>query len=249
VWRLWGAGRPLVLLHGASGSWTHWIRNIPDLAARARVHAADMPGFGDSDLPAGAHTADALADILADAVESLVPPPAPLDLAGFSFGGIIGGLVAARLGARVGTLVLIGSGGLGLPPAPLPPLARIDGAMSEAERAAAHRDNLGRLMFADPARVDDLAVLLQTDNLRRARFKSGASPVSSVLRDALPGVRARVCGIWGARDAFVGPHLAGYRQTLVAAAPGAQFRAIEGAGHWVIYEAAAEINAALRRVL
>src|SRR5690606_94454 len=44
VWRLWGNGPPLVLLHGAFGSWTHWLRNIPALAARFRVIAPDMPG-------------------------------------------------------------------------------------------------------------------------------------------------------------------------------------------------------------
>jgi pimeloyl-ACP methyl ester carboxylesterase len=32
VWRVWGAGEPLVLTHGGSGSWTHWIRTIPALA-------------------------------------------------------------------------------------------------------------------------------------------------------------------------------------------------------------------------
>src|SRR3546814_1155899 len=42
VWRLWGEGPPLVLLHGGSGSWTHWFRNIPALARRYRVIAADL---------------------------------------------------------------------------------------------------------------------------------------------------------------------------------------------------------------
>ena len=37
VWRVWGDARPLVLLHGASGSWTHWIRNIAPLAKRFRL--------------------------------------------------------------------------------------------------------------------------------------------------------------------------------------------------------------------
>lgn len=249
AWRVWGKGRPVVLLHGASGSWAHWIRNIPALAGRARVYAADMPGFGDSDLPALPHTADTLAAAVADGIERLVPPPAALDLAGFSFGGIIGGLVAARLGARLESLVLIGAGGLGVSPPPLPALVRIDGAMTAREAARAQRENLGRLMFGDAARVDKLAVRVQAENLRRARFKSGTIPTSSVLREALPTVRARVWGIWGSRDAFVGPHLRAYRETLAAAAPAARFRVIEGAGHWVIYEAAAKVNAVLREAL
>ncbi len=28
VWRSWGSGPALVLLHGGSGSWRHWVRNI-----------------------------------------------------------------------------------------------------------------------------------------------------------------------------------------------------------------------------
>src|SRR5438552_3230830 len=41
VWRIWGEGPPLVLLHGASGSWTHWIRNVLPLAARSGGIPAD----------------------------------------------------------------------------------------------------------------------------------------------------------------------------------------------------------------
>jgi pimeloyl-ACP methyl ester carboxylesterase len=45
VWRVWGAGEPLLLLHGGSGSWTHWIRNIPELAQRFEVWVPDIPGL------------------------------------------------------------------------------------------------------------------------------------------------------------------------------------------------------------
>src|SRR2546429_9864823 len=62
VWRIWGEGRPLVLLHGASCSWTHWIRNILPLARSVRVLAPAMPRFGDLDVPAGPHTARVLPD-------------------------------------------------------------------------------------------------------------------------------------------------------------------------------------------
>jgi pimeloyl-ACP methyl ester carboxylesterase len=103
VWRDWGDARPLVLLHGASGSWTHWIRNIAPLATRFRVLVPDLPGFGDSDLPSEPHTADMLAGLVASGFDTVVPPSMEFDLAGFSFGGIIAGLVAARMGMANGT--------------------------------------------------------------------------------------------------------------------------------------------------
>ena len=30
---MWGEGRPLVLLHGGTGSWMHWVRNVEDAVA------------------------------------------------------------------------------------------------------------------------------------------------------------------------------------------------------------------------
>src|SRR5262249_18899096 len=63
-WGLGGAGPPVVLLHGGSGSWTHWARNIMPLARHFTVWVPDLPGFGDSGLPPGVETAEALADIV-----------------------------------------------------------------------------------------------------------------------------------------------------------------------------------------
>lgn len=181
VWRVWGRGQPLVLLHGASGSWTHWIRNVVPLADQFRVLAPDMPGFGDSTAAPASHTADALADLVAHALDAIVPGPEPFDLAGFSFGGIIAGLVAARVGARVRTLILLGAGGLALPKAPMPPLLRVEAGMTTGELAHVHRENLRALMIGNPDRADDLAVFVQMENIRRARFKSGTIPESDTL--------------------------------------------------------------------
>src|SRR5262245_66454455 len=51
VWRVWGAGDPLVLFHGGSGSWTHWIRNIPELSRHYELWVPDIPGLGSSAMP------------------------------------------------------------------------------------------------------------------------------------------------------------------------------------------------------
>lgn len=245
VWRAWGAGPPLVLLHGASGSWTHWIRNVLPLAERFRVLAPDMPGYGESDAPPEPHTADRLADLVTAGIDQILTAPATFDLAGFSFGAIIGGLVAARLGRRVPTLVLLGAGGLGLGPLPSRPLQRIETGMAPEEIRRVYRDNLCVLMLGSPESADDLAVSLQIENLKRARFKSGTIPQSDVLRKALPAIRARIAGIWGGRDAFTGARLEESRRVLASVQGGLDLRVIEPAGHWVTYEAADQVNAAL----
>ena len=249
VWRAWGAGPPLVLLHGASGSWTHWIRNVLPLAAHHRVLAPDMPGYGESDAPPEPHTADRLAELVTAGIDRMLPPPAAFDLAGFSFGAIIGGLVAARLGARLRTLVLLGPGGLGLEPASPRALLRLEPAMAPEAIRHVHRENLRTLMLARPESADELAVTLQIDNVQRARFRSGTIPVSDVLLRALPAVRAHLAGIWGARDAFTSHHLEESRRVLAAADPRFEMRVIDGAGHWVNYEAAEEVNALLPEML
>src|SRR2546423_8062139 len=48
-----GEGPPVVLVHGLSGNWQNWLENIPRLAQERRVIAPDLPGFGESDRPAG----------------------------------------------------------------------------------------------------------------------------------------------------------------------------------------------------
>ena len=249
VWRAWGEGPPLVLLHGASGSWTHWIRNVLPLAEHFRVLAPDMPGSGESASPPEPHTADALADLVAAGIEQLLPAPAVFDLAGFSMGAIIGGLVTARLGARARRLVLLGPGGLGLVPAPVRTLLRLEPGMDGEAVRHVHRQNLLTLMLARPESADELAVTLQIDNVARSRFRSGTIPVSDVLLRALPAVRADLDGIWGGRDAFTGHHLAESRQVLAAFDPQLDARVIERAGHWVNYEAADQVNALLEEWL
>ena len=97
VWHVWneGAGRPLILLHGGSGSWTHWVANVQGLSAQRAVYALDLPGFGDSDLPPGARDVDGLYQAVAQGIIQLLGP-GPHDIMGFSFGGMTAGFIAAE---------------------------------------------------------------------------------------------------------------------------------------------------------
>jgi len=250
VWRRWGQAPAVVLLHGASGSWTHWVRNIPALAERCTVLAPDMPSFGDSDDLPEPHTAERLAEAVANGLDAVLPAPERFALAAFSFGSIVAGVVAARLGARVSHLVLIGAGGLGLPiEAARLRLQRFTPGMSEYETREVHRANLRLLMLGDPAAADDLAVQLQMDNVRRTRFKSGDIPASDVLLRALPAIQAPVTAMWGERDAFAAPRVEDRLRAVQGVHRGADVRVLPGAGHWAIYEAAASVNRALLEIV
>ena len=215
VWRIFGDGPPLVLIHGGHGAWGHWTRNIPYLARNRRLLVPDLPGHGASDMPPEPVTGHGIAAIVADGLIRLIPRDARCDIAGFSFGGIMSGCVAAQLGDRIGNLVICGSNGLGLPRSKLGGFQHWRGVTDPAALAEAHRTNLAILMFADAAKIDDLAIYIQSVNTPNARVKSRLIAVTDILAQALPKVKARLAGIWGAFlliqffTTFVSPNLWG----------------------------------------
>ncbi|WP_280233863.1 alpha/beta fold hydrolase [Nocardia cyriacigeorgica] len=89
----YGAGEPLVLVHGVGSRRQVWEPIVPTLAESFEVIAVDLPGFGESE-PLPRTTVATLADALADflAAEGIERP----HLAGNSMGGGI----SLELGAR-----------------------------------------------------------------------------------------------------------------------------------------------------
>jgi 2-hydroxy-6-oxonona-2,4-dienedioate hydrolase len=249
VWRVWGAGEPLVLFHGGSGSWTHWIRNIPELSRHFELWVADIPGLGSSTMPPQPWVPATIADVVVGGLAEVLPPPTRLRLAGFSFGGQIAGLTAARMKDRIRSLTLIGVAALGLRADPREPFAKVRMGMSAAEIAAVYRQNLAVLMFADPANIDALAVHLQAENIKRARFRSRPFAPTDTLARALADVTAPLSTIWGTRDIIARPSLEARLDILRRHHPELAVRLIDGAGHWVAYEAADRFNDAMLDLL
>jgi 2-hydroxy-6-oxonona-2,4-dienedioate hydrolase len=249
VWRVWGEGEPLLLFHGGTGSWTHWIKTIPVLAPRFELWVPDTPGLGDSAMPPEPWTPRSIADAVAAGVDQLFPANTSLRLAGFSFGGHIAGLLAARRPDRFSRLILVGVAGLGLRADPRAPFAKARTGMSPAEVAAVYRQNLEVLMFADPRNIDPLAIHLQIENVRRARFRSRAFAATDELARALADVPAPLGTIWGTLDAIARPSLPARLDVLRRHHPELDVRLIEGSGHWVMYEAGEQFNAAFLELL
>lgn len=246
VWRAWGRGRPLVLLHGGSGSWRHWLRNIAAFATDRLVICPDLPGLGDSDMPPEGSGPEDIAAILRDGLLELLGEQR-YDLAGFSFGALCSGHLAALDADRCASLTIIGAGALGFirSATQLVKVRQLEG----AERDAANRHNLAALMFADATRIDEVALAMQDLHTRRARFKSRGWASTDSLKQVILRSRAPLGAIYGEQDAIARPHVQLRLDLVREMRADARTELIPGAGHWVAYEAAEPFNAALARVL
>jgi pimeloyl-ACP methyl ester carboxylesterase len=139
VWYRWGSGPVLVLLHGGTGSWRHWVRNIRFLAESYTVLAADMPGLGESAMAPGPAEPHSVAAALAASLAELLGPERLYDLAGFSFGSNIGTHLAAIEGAHVRSHTIIGAASLGfVAHGAWPGAHERDGAVKRVAKQPAH---------------------------------------------------------------------------------------------------------------
>jgi pimeloyl-ACP methyl ester carboxylesterase len=106
-----GSGPAVVFVHGLSGGWQNWLENIPVIAeAGYRCIAMDLPGFGESPMPAEqisiagyARFLDALLDQLGIDAACVV---------GNSMGGYVAAELAITVPQRVERLVLVAAAGI-----------------------------------------------------------------------------------------------------------------------------------------
>jgi pimeloyl-ACP methyl ester carboxylesterase len=102
-----GAGPPLLLLHGNPDTSQLWDGVVERLASRHRCLAADLPGFGQSDVPRAFETTlGGVASWVDDLVMSLGIAQ-PLDLVVHDFGGIFGIAWAVAHPEKVRRLAII----------------------------------------------------------------------------------------------------------------------------------------------
>ena len=246
VWRRFGAGPDVLLVHGGHGNWLHWVRNIEALAVQRTVWVPDLPGFGESgDLEQRGLPSQGGLPALVDTVVAgfaQLPRAGTVDLVGFSFGGLTASHLASAL-PQVRSLVLLGPGGHG-------GVRRQQRALVDWRRAPdaqaleqAMRHNVEAFMIAEPRKVDALALLAYTEACRHTRFRSKEISRAGGLAEALDRFGGPVLMAYGEHDVTADP-----RAVLAALVDGRARRqgvVIDGAGHWVQYEAHEAINGLL----
>jgi pimeloyl-ACP methyl ester carboxylesterase len=101
---------PVLLVHGLGGNWTAWLESLPALAAKHRVIAVDLPGFGGSppsgdgiSIPGYSRTLERFCECL---------ELAPAVVIGNSLGGWVAADLTLRAPERVRALVLVDAAGI-----------------------------------------------------------------------------------------------------------------------------------------
>ena len=227
-----GAGPPLVCLHGAGGSHTHWGHALAGLADVARVVGPDRPGRG-RPAPAGGATVAGYGAAVLALLDALGLERAAL--AGHSMGAAAAVEAALAAPGRVAGLALVGAGArlrvapdllAGLAEAPEAAIERLVAAMYP-EPSAHMRAAAAAEYRRDPARLR--ADLLACDGWdARAR---------------LPALRCPAAVVCGERDALTPPRLA---HELAGLLPGAALTMLPQVGHVPMLEAPAATVGALR---
>ncbi len=258
--RYWQAGlngSAVVLLHGIGCSVLEWERNVEALAARHRVFAVDLLGFGLTDKPADeTYTIRRLARFVLDFMSTHGIERA--HLAGNSLGGRISLDCAIIAPERVVSLLLVDPAG-------------VDGADTLFEFRLATVPILGELFtrpnrvgtrmlwnkaFADPATfvteelVRTKVALASQAGAQSAFLKTLRSFVGfrgfrkeavAELHAALPKVMTPSFVVWGQDDQFVPP---AHAEALRRLMPHVEAQTWERCGHAPQIECAQRFNAA-----
>ena len=205
-----GAGAVLLLVHGLGGNWQNWLANVDGLAARYRVIAPDLPGFGASQRYRGAVTMTRYADTLIELLDVLGVEAATF--VGNSMGGLLSIEAAVRHPGRVRAALLVCSGGI-----PLTTLRHravlLPGSL--ALNTALRRPEIRRAALSQPmvrraiaARIVHQPHHIDVAHLRDALDGLGAQGFQTALRAGLrydahtraPQVRCPTLILWGRRD-------------------------------------------------
>ncbi|MBN2028266.1 MAG: alpha/beta hydrolase [Actinobacteria bacterium] len=233
-----GGGEPLLFLHGWIGSGALWNLMAPWLSERFRVIVPDLPGHGDSGIPAGfSFDLDAFSRFIEEMRTELELPS--LTLVGHSMGGSISMYYAGRYPGGVERLVLIDSPASRkalMWPSRLPCAERLlgliyplwgPGIVTRLIKSSVRHPGSLPPDFLDGA-------VAQACLLKKEALVGTTRTIRSLDLDGeVAGIKVPVLLIHGDRDPSVKPSESGRLQGLL---PGARLHVIPDCGHCPNYE-------------
>jgi pyruvate dehydrogenase E2 component (dihydrolipoamide acetyltransferase) len=235
-----GAGVPTVFIHGFGGDLNNWQFNQEALAADRPTYALDLPGHGGSTKDVGAGDADVggLAGAVLDFMDA--KGIARAHLVGHSLGGAIALHLALNHAERVASVTAICPAGLG----PEINMAYIEGFMAAKRRK--QLQPVLEMLVADPEMVSREMI---EDVLKFKRLDGVEAALNRIIEGTFAGGRQalRLTGrlgqltvpvqvIWGRQDRIIPvTHAEGLPPKL-------HVHLLDGAGHMVHMEKAAEVN-------
>ena len=233
------AGRPpLILVHGAGGTYRHWPEEVRALPGR-RVIALDLSGHGGSPSPAPG-TVAALARSVLGLLDALGLETAVV--AGHSMGGAVALTLALEAPPRVAGLVLCGTG------ARLRVSAAVLQATADPASLAGAADAMAQWSFgslAGPALRREFVegFLANAPGVVHGDF--AACDAFDVMA-RLGEIRAPALVVCGSEDRLTPPK---YSEHLRDHIQGARLEVVPGAGHLVMLEAPAAVARAVEAFL
>lgn len=234
----------VLLIHGYGASTASWRPVIPTLAARFRVLAVDLPGFGLSDARDGDYSVDALADVLAEVLRQ--KGVARVNVVGHSWGTAVAMAFALRHREQVDRLALVSGFLYDDQLLPLFRWARAGG--SRALFALVYSGGAGERLyfnFHDPALVTEAVAEEVERGMQRPGRVAALWAAARGMRfgdAAYRKVDAQTLILWGREDRVARLQ---FGERLAAELPHARLVVLPRCGHLPMWECTGETTAAL----
>lgn len=233
-----GSGPPVMLVHGFPQSHRTWMRNLKPLAARYRVMAMDLPGFGASTKIA----LESLEEFGAYLVRLLDKEGLEAaHMVGHSFGGLVVLRFALDHPDRVRSLSLVDPSGLA-------PTATDFREKFARARTQEEIREMYTFVFHDPDRFKDV-IDMAVEGQAAYKAQPGVLDLVAELNDKTEAwisaveprvdeIKAPLLVMWGKEDRATSPANA----ARVSGLPNAEVHLFEGAGHAPQVEVAETFN-------
>jgi pimeloyl-ACP methyl ester carboxylesterase len=97
-------------------------------------------------------------------------------------------------------------------------------------------------MIADPAAISEHTIDLHAENFKHTRYDGRGFSLSNDTATALERIACPIQFVYGGSDALHHSELTERVKLVKHLHPHSEFVVVPGAGHWVQYEAAAQVN-------